>query len=172
MNKVIIYVICLVVIVLQLVAIITHEWSIKIESHDDIGSASEKMGLWKVCYQIDTISTKEQGCYHIPNEKNPNFPKYSLNLCRVFAILGVICVVAVLSMFYKTQKKLQLEMLIIGSLCSLVCMIVWAVNLFKYKDGNGNEMKLNPGYSFYLNAIGGVLALVAAGYFYWTNGSI
>lgn len=162
MNKQgIVYLLLVVAIALQVSAISTDHWSCK-----KSGANSMHVGLWKACMDIG----KGSACAHIPPEDLDMakiFPKNSLYAVRAFAILGVLLVAFSLlcSSYLKGHKKCQAMCLVGGAICSIIANVIWAAELLKYGPKNA-EVKTDPGYSFYLNLSGGLVALLAAGYQY------
>ncbi len=151
------YGLCVLVLALQVSAIATTYWSVKSQN-----SLNLHLGLWKFCAEGDKSDLS--GCKHLPPDNNSSFPKNSLYAARVFAILGAALVFCALmcSMFVKLSKDCQTMCLIAGGLSSLIAMSIWAAEMLKISIDSSLEIKFNPGYSFYLNMVGGVCALITA----------
>lgn len=169
------YGLCMVALALQLTAVCTDHWSVKnIKMSDADAGADINMGLWKGCGEgwakYQGISGDSDVCLHLPIEGMKTFPKNALQAARVFAIMGIVLVfVALVCMMYmKNYKKCQLMCLLAGGLSSLIAMAIWSSEMLKIKIGdNSKSVKFNPGYSFYLNLVGGLAAMGAAAYYYY-----
>ena len=166
MRNEILYGLCTVVLALQLTAVCTEHWGVKTLNipFDNI-NADVSMGLWKACGEswgkIHDIRGETDICLDLPIHGMKSFPKNSLYATRCFAIIGVILVF--MALVYRNNKTFQLVCLVSGGLASLIAMIIWASELLKIKIGdNLPSVKFKPGYSFYLNLSGGVMALAAA----------
>ena len=162
MNKQgIVYLLLVVAIALQVSAISTDHWS----CHKDTGITMH-IGLWKMCMDVPG-GTK---CSHAPPEgvDAKGFPKNSLYAVRAFAILGVLLVAfsLVCAAYLKGNNKCQVMCLVGGAVCSIIANIIWAAELLKFGGSTNDAIKADPGYSFYLNLSGGLVALLAAGYQY------
>jgi hypothetical protein len=170
------YGLCMVAMALQLTAICTEHWSVKSASGLPSGdSADLAMGLWKLCGEasgkVMNISGDVDACAHLPLDGVKTFPKNSLYAARAFALVGVIMVFSALMcmMYMKGYKRCQLVSLLAGGAASIIASIVWAAELLKVKfdDSQQGTIKFSPGYSFYLNLAGGLVALMAAVYYYY-----
>jgi len=159
---------CVLAMALQITAISTSYWSDKSGQYNGL-SGDAHMGLWKACVSgsgtYSGVSASMDGCIDTPPSEtiSPKFPKNSLHAVRAFAIMGVVFVfLASFGMMYMpSYRKSQLTLLIAGGLSSLIAGAIWAGELLKI-----DNMKMKPGYSFYLNLVGGLLALVASVCFY------
>lgn len=161
---------CLSAMALELVSIIQPNWGKTSMNMQGI-SAKANLGLWKKCLTESGAGQKASKCQHIPTGDNKNFPKHSLVACRVLSIMGVVLVfLAMVCMtFCKMHKKLQMGLLALGGVSSIVATIVWSAELLNYKDSDGKKVDLKPDYCLFLNAVGGVLALMASGYLKWSK---
>jgi len=141
----------IVALILQVVAIATNDWSVY------SGASKMNWGLWKSC-------AGNTHCLHLPPEGNKMFPKNSLEAARAFAILGSLSMAISLYYMnmYPTKKLMLSHLLLAGGICSVVAAIIWSAELLKWPGSTGKDVKASPGYSFYLNLSGGVLAVVAA----------
>ncbi len=145
---------------LQITAISTESWSEK-----SADGQEAHFGLWKACDDKD--------CSHLPpSEKDDSkFPKNSLYAVRAFAIMGVIFMFIGLScmMYMKNNKRCQLMCFIASGISSLIAMAIWAGELKKIYANTGDVTKVDfdLGYSFYLNLVGGLIALATAFYYYY-----
>lgn len=166
---------CLLALVLQGSAIGIDKWSHK-KYTPPSGVAGAKvhldMGLWKICIR----SSGNSVCKHLPIEGDKEFPKNSLYAVRAFAILGALLVLlaCACSMCMKMSPKVHMAMLLVGGICSLIANGIWLAELTKLKadtniPGMPNELKTEPAMAFYLNAVGGLIAvLVAVSMYYRT----
>jgi len=172
----ILYGLCMVAVALQLSAICTENWSV--DPQDIAGvKLDASLGLWKACGDIsvsDGTSVEAEACLHLPVNDWKSFPTNSLYAARAFSILGVMLVfMGLVSMMYmKGRKRFQLVCVLLGGLCSVVANIVWASDMFSVvsppmKGAQLKKLKMKPGYSFYLNLVGGLVSLVSAAYLYY-----
>lgn len=153
-KKYLLTLLALVTIVLQVVAISTEYWATYKSPGMVVTRVEEHWGLWKQCI---TVSGNEV-CRHTPPSDDKKFKKNSLEATRAFAIMGPLFVsMSVLSMYMRpSAKKWHCALMLLGAVCSLVAMTIFAAELLKLDESKGT-----PGYSFYLNLAGGVMALVA-----------
>ena len=165
-KSTIVYSMGLVAIVLELVAIIQPNWMK--QSSSGVAAYETNVGLWKTCGKGGGIDM----CENIPIGQNKNFPKHSLEACRILAVLGIVlsflgllCV----CLCRPENKGVQMSLLILGGLCSIIASIVWSSELLKIKNEQGETNNFKPDYSLYLNLVGGVLSLGMAGYIQYKN---
>jgi hypothetical protein len=170
------YGLCMIALALQLSAISTGHWSVKsldsyIPNLPKKDGVDVSMGLWKACGEIWAKEGKYSGnmdmCVHLPIDGVKTFPKNSLYAVRAFSIIGVLLIfMGMMCMMYgKGYKRCQLVFLVAGGLSAIIANSIWAAELLKIKPHDGSAtIKFNPGYSFYLNLGGAVVALVAAAY--------
>mgnify|MGYP001614319032 CR=1 FL=1 len=147
-SKPILYVLCLAILVMQLVAITTTDWSVKTSGNN----ATSSMGLWNFCLSNVT-------CTKLPGSL-PNFPLASLQVVRTFAILGAICTLLSFGFIYM-DSQYQLPMIALSGVCSLIASVVWAIKLLTI-----NKVEFTVGYSFFVNLIAGMFGLGLSGYLY------
>jgi len=174
----ILYGLCIVALALQLTSVSTEHWSVCNSSclklpNISAGGADGAIGLWKACGEVwgkaHGISGDVDVCLHLPIDGLKSFPKNSLYAARAFSLMGIILIFMslVCMMYMKNYKRCQLVCLIAGGLSALIANAIWAAELLKFKVNDSSpSIKFNPGYSFYLNMIGGLVALVAAYYYY------
>lgn len=173
------YGLCMVALAMQLTAVSTENWSVKsgdsylphLPKGDHLDIA---FGLWKGCGEgwgkVSRISGNVDVCVHLPIEGVKTFPKNSLYAARAFAVIGSVLIFMAMTcmMYMKNHKRCQLVMLMAGGMASIIASIIWAAEMLKVKvDDNGPTIKFNPGYSFYLNMVGGLVGLLAAAYYYY-----
>jgi len=140
-------ILAVVVLILQIVAVVMNSWSVK-----SMGNGKKaEWGLWKVCNK-NMNKPGEDSCANLPPH-DASFPKNSLYLVRVLAILGPILVaIGLYFMYYKTKKDILFA---IGGLSSLIASVVWYNELRNMGNIDGNM-----GVAFVLNSVAGILALV------------
>ena len=142
---------------LNVTAVATEEWSVL--SHS--GGGKSTVGLWKACDKGMTGGANT--CVDMPNNNDPNkthFKKIALDVCRAFAIISLLLILIGLWLVVTGHKHACL-FLLGGGLSSLIAMGVWAGEMLKPYNNWGNKKAMSPGYSFYLNLAGGVLAVIA-----------
>lgn len=170
MNKqLVLHSLCLLIIVFQLIAITTNEWSYK--SHP-IGTSASKvtLGLWKSCANLPGTGSPQM-CVRIPSGNN-NFPKHILETCRIFSIVGVVFIfLGILSMYlFHNHRFWQLLFLSGGALWSLLVVIIWSVKMVKLKDNNGDVTKFKLGYSWVFMLVSVILSVCVVVYFQMGKG--
>ena len=124
------------------------------------------MGLWKMCDSGLVNGASAKVCKDMPNKEDPNkkhFKAIALDVSRGFAILAALLILIGMWLVWVGHRNACM-LLLGGGLASLVAMAVWAAEMLKpYNNwkqmGGGKAMA--PGYSFYLNLAGGVLAMIA-----------
>jgi len=152
-KKVLLLLLALSTITLQVVAISTPYWATQ-----SMSQLSEKShwGLWKDCI---TLGGAKQ-CTHLPPSGNDKFKKNSLEATRAFAIMGPVLVFLGMVLPIAKAHIWKCMLLLLGSLSSLIAMTIFATELLKPFEDQPSGMKGTPGYSFYLNMVGGVMGLV------------
>lgn len=188
----IIYGMGLVILALQVTGISTTRWSVNTKDMDSIKKQSglnaldAEFGLWKACVKASgdlnkyfpLAKPKGQGeidvCIHLPPDDDKFFDKFaknSLEATRAFAILGAVFVFLGLMcmMYMKTWKRCPMAFLLLGGIFSLGANAIWFAEFRKLHLSSGTEITFRPCYSFYVNMIGGLLALMAAAYYYFGN---
>jgi hypothetical protein len=172
-----------VVLALQLTSIVTPHWSVKDLSNDPEfvklqlkdGKADVSLGLWKGCGEIlgkaaSKTSVSGDVCVHLPVDGWKTFPKNSLTAVRSFAIIGAVLVLAGLycMLYMKSKQQCGGMLLAVGGVCSLIATTIWGIELRKFKSDDGTiEVKMDLGYSFYLNMVAGILAVLGGAYHYY-----
>lgn len=159
MSKETLYGLCLVSLALQTIAISTNAWSAKSAKTGSVDGSLE-VGLWKACGTATKDLFEVDGCVHLPPNKADWFPKNSLYAVRTLALLGIVSLfVALLLMMYKKNPVSRMVLLMLSFLCNLVALIVWGAEFLKL--GNKSmKVKLNPGYSWYLELAGTLMSLI------------
>jgi len=165
---------CVVALALQISAISTEMWSkgtVPASSTVATAKVETNLGLWKLCGKL-MISGKptEKDCFHLPQGDNKKFPKNSLYAVRAFAVTGAVLIFVALGCMLmqrhkgKEMRKCTLACLIAGGISSLIANVIWATELLHIKGGSGvvTEIKTKPNVSFYLNLVGGLVALGAS----------
>jgi len=171
------YGLCMVAMALQLSAICTEHWGTASASSSGLPvpsgmSGETSMGLWKMCGDIWNKQQELDTCMHLPPDGTKTFPKNSLYAVRAFALMGVILVFLALTcmMYMKEYKKCQFVGLLAGGVASIIASVVWVAKMLKVKpDDESPDIKFSPGYSFYLNLGGGLVALVVAAAYYYSD---
>jgi len=153
----IIYTLCAIIALLQIVAISTKSWSTKTISQG--GSSVEvSMGLWEACAKS---SNSAEVCSKLDDNNNPDFPSDALKATRAFALLGLfLIIIGILSMIMDKYHSYHVWLLVIGGICSAIANSIWASKFVH--DNNYGDMKL--GYSFGMNAAAAGLAFITAWY--------
>lgn len=171
------YILVLLALLFQIYAISTSHWSVKkmtppLEFKKDV----VHFGLWKGCETLSDTKNKSSDtiCSHLPPNDNSLFPKNSLYCVRIFCLLSVCLLFASLMMLMYTQKynNCQMVLLIASILCSIISSSVYASELLKIKEKDNNkvlETEFKPGYSYYLNTLSVIPAIVALLYLKYTR---
>ena len=168
---------CTVSVILLLIAITTNSWSTKtLTIPGSTNNTDVSIGLWKTCGEISGnmqgISGDAVVCTHVPVDGWKTFPKNSLYAVRVLSILGVVLIfLSVICNMYRSGSHFcHLGMLLFGGICAIVANIVWAAELLKVKLADSSPtITFKPGYSFYLNLVGGIFAIISAIYLHYTT---
>ena len=177
MNTV--YVLSAVALALQVSAISTKKWSVlNLKDEDLVANLVDQLppdvnsemtlGLWQACGNIwgtvDDLSGNVCACLDLPVDRWSEFPARSLNTSRVFSILGALLVLTGMVLSGSCQKWAG-ACLLLGGLCSLLATLVWYNNLTELQlsldDVNKVTLKMELGYSYFLNLLGSLLALWA-----------
>lgn len=145
-------------VITQLLSILTSDWSVlSTPGSGDTVKMVISMGLWKKCNSITN------SCVSLPPSGDNKFPKNSLMAVRALTIMGMVAVlVGVICDYMPNCEKHRALAFAIGGLLSVVGSIVW---LAEFTNIGGT--KYQPGYSFYLNLIGGLSALGAGAYLHY-----
>jgi hypothetical protein len=152
-------------IILQVVAVSTNSWTVKKVLSSGNNYVNADMGLWKVCLDGNLANNAVPGvgqlssdvCTHLPIDGDKTFPKNSLYAVRALSIIAILALMMSLyCMMYMKGKKCILGFLMLGAVSSLVSSSIW-VKDFRGKKGE----KASLGYSYYLNLLGGLIALIS-----------
>lgn len=162
-----------VALVFQVIAVTTGRWSVLNLKNDDSELSGDldselTLGLWSVCGnvwgKVDDMSGNVSGCLDLPVDRWSDFPVRSLNVVRVFSILGAIFVLTGLLYSQKCRKWAGASLLF-GGLCSLVATSVWYNNFLELQlnvdEENNILLKMDLGYSYFFNLLGSLVALGA-----------
>jgi hypothetical protein len=169
---------CVIAYVLQITALMTNFWlkaDTVVTSSDSPNPMIDKSyhGLWKDC------AKGNDGVMKCEKSMLPDlFPdlKNSIKATQVFAIAGcVFGLLAIIGMFTLTMKN-SCILLTLGGVCSLVSSTIWYVKINKnqtntyqkkldetHTQTNTAQFKPKVSYSFYMNTVGGLMALVMGG---------
>ena len=147
-RKTLITVLCLVIAVMQIVAVTTSYWSCD-------QSNTFHMGLWKAC--------ASEMCVDIPVDGDNSYPVIPLNFARGLSILGCTSIILFLLFHLSGKgKSLHIPLLVLGGMSSLISCLIWYTTLRSQAPyGVVPKGDLHLGYSFYLNMVAGLLVVPA-----------
>lgn len=180
-EKQMVYVLAVIALMLQLTSVSTDYWSDKRAKSRNI-HIDAHLGLWKSCVTLrgqDNSNNRIELdlCEHIPPEQPTvfnEFPKNTLYAARAFSLIGLLLIFgSLLCMMSRNENRkgkhshyCEMLMLVVGGLCTLLAAGIWASEMFRIKvtapsDNSQHTVKLSPGYSFYVNILGGLSAVGA-----------
>ena len=149
------YVLLLIALVLQVVAISTDYWSVKDGPKTGSAKIIDHVGLWKMCGTISNSAASGSVCEHLPPKDEKYFPKNSLYAVRIFSLLGTLLMLYSMGSLAYGEKydRKQLISLLSGVGCVLLSVVIYSAEMFKIKDNDTSVTKFKPGYSFYLSIV-------------------
>lgn len=180
MNRKILLLFCLIILIVQIVAIIIPRWS---EFNDTAMwdnpnkkfEVSDKDGLWNGCETARFISPENTDpklpklCSANPPPDYPTYPANSLNAVRLFAISGAILIlVSILCLqFMEQNKECQFTCLMMAGVCSLVAVIIYKLKLMKFPESDCKTyIKYKPRIALLMTLFASLMSFGCAGYLY------
>jgi len=153
------------ILILGIVAVSTNYWStssgnIPYDIQGDTTSYRLNLGLWKSCTSIKgPDGSDNNSCMDTSDPNGPNFK--NLKTVRILSISSLVLLAISLYLLYAMpkQKEYFVLFLVLAGILSISSIISWN-NDPGAKDA-GNQLK--HGYSWYLELISGLLAILLAG---------
>ena len=133
------------IITILAISLATNKWTV---ISNQILSANQ--GVWQACGQVQlNIKT---GNIDIDSQKCVPTNDSTFTPIKILTVSGsVLVVLGLLLTNYHTYSNISI---ILGGICALVAAIIWSTNKKLKPDGT------NYGYSWYLQLIGGILAII------------
>jgi len=158
------------ILILGIVAVSTNYWStskgsVPYDLQGDTGKYSINIGLWKACTSIEGIpgSGDNNTCVDSsksgPDDDNPNLK--NIKTVRILSISSLVLIALSLYLLYAMpkQKEYFILCLVLAGILSVISVILW-------NNDPGLKDPLHTakhGYSWYLELISGLLAVLLAG---------
>lgn len=133
------------IITILAISLATNKWTV---ISNQILSANQ--GVWQACGQVQlNIKT---GNIDIDGKKCVSTSDSAFTPIKILTVLGLVLVVfGLLLSNYHIYSNISI---ILGGICALIAAIIWSTNKKLKPDGT------NYGYSWYLQLIGGILAII------------
>jgi hypothetical protein len=152
------------ILILGIVAVSTNYWSTtntinSINSNTgNPAKLSGDIGLWKSCLYDTELSETQSDC---TNSSDPSIGLKNLKTVRILSISSLVLIALSLYLLYAMpkQKEYFILCLVLAGILSVISVILWN-NDPGIKDPSGNT---KHGYSWYLELISGLLAVLLAG---------
>lgn len=144
-QHIILQVILFTIITILAISLATNKWTV---ISNKIFTANQ--GVWQSCGNID-FNIKDINV-DVKGEKCIGTSDSSFTPIKILTVLGLVLIVLGLILTnYHTYSNI---IIVLGGICSLISAIIWSTNKKLKPDGT------NYGYSWYLQLIGGILAII------------
>lgn len=153
---------CVLALTCQVVAMSTNHWSTK---SIELAGGKETIwfGPWKMCKKGQYEGDLCQPNY--PRGIPGQFPVQTVYVVRYLGLVAIaFMILAFATMYYKPNNhSLHNSMLLASVICMAGSSVIWATKAFSIEVPTVelNQIKLKPGYSYYMALSGSVFPLVA-----------
>lgn len=153
------------ILILGIVAVSTNYWSTStINMNDPDNGNSAKMsgdiGLWKSCLYLNEQGNTQSDC---KNSSDPDIGLKNIKTVRILSISSLVLIAISLYLLYAMPKQQEyfILCLVLAGILSVASVILWNNDPGLKDPSNTNTAK--HGYSWYLELISGLLAVLLAG---------